>query len=82
VADSSRRNDVADVSRKRNIRRRNAIRSAFKDNPEALQAMTDLFGHSAAEMSKADDNLVRVWLGHQEVVETLSRIDAMEHEDV
>jgi len=78
----AKRDLVVDENRKKNIRSRNKIREVFIRYPDALGELKNLFWHSAESMRKEpDNNHVRVMIGHNEVVETLMRINAMGEED-
>ena len=70
-------------SRKENIIKREKIRAVFRANPEALSLLNELFYHTAAERGRVESNdRVRVMIGHNEVLETLNRIEAMEDETI
>ncbi len=76
-----RRQAAVEDSHKKNVRARSKIRRAFDGNPEAIEELRKLFWHSAEQMGKEpDNNRVRVMIGHNEVVETLTRIHAMGEE--
>lgn len=81
MAEDERRQAAVNESRKKNIRARSKIRRVFEGHPDAIEELTKLFWHSAEQMGKEpDSNRVRVMIGHNEVVETLTRIHAMGEE--
>ena len=76
------RNQKTDEIRKRNIRRRDQIRAAFKSAPGALEALQAEFKHSAADIAAAEGNQTYVMLGHREVIEKLETIINLEGESL
>ena len=69
-----------DELKKRLIRKRDAIRQAFRNAPDALGALQDQFKHSAADIAAAEGDKTYVMLGHREVIETLETIISLEGE--
>ena len=75
------RRAVLEQNRKDNIIKRSKLREMFKREPEAVNLLRELFHHPASELARVESNdRVRVMIGHNEVIETLTRIEAMEDE--
>lgn len=72
------RNEALNNRRKELARQRSKIRAMLQAHPEAFQAIRKEYHHTAEELAKAGDNEVRVMIGHNQVIEALLNINAME----